>query len=325
MNNDSKSTFNPNIPIKCYSYDEGSKNDNACIWLRSALTSIGELIDISSLVDVSIGYGDEAYKQAIIDIDPNRKPSSGAVVGVAMTLDKVNNGQYANHIVLHQDSIYGFIIEDPSETDISFSLQTLAHECAHVYSNSSFYEIFGNSFEQNSDNPYHQVTRSISSATWSEYSACLMSADIGLNPTQDFLTILCDRLDDVEQDISDLLQQKPSNFYLLTGIGQILGNIVKFAGYFLGCIHAFGNSLKDCYDSELIKHEWFIPYLYEIEDCLIIISNKFGDNSIGDSDLLQIGNIFIEMAESLGFYIGNDSENGAYIFTNHQSDGLGIT
>lgn len=316
MSNHNKSALNPNLSFRFLNVPNEQITNRTTDYLISSLNLISEVIDISSLLDVRVGYGDEAYKQAIAEIDPNRKPSSGAVIGVAMALDKVTNGKYANHIVLHQRSIYGFIIDDPSEDDIGFSLQTLAHECAHVYSNMQFYEAFGFSFEPSGINPYPHITKSVASATWSEYSACSLSANMGSDPTQGFLDVLCGRLEAANHDLDNLLKQKPSNIELLSGVSQILGNIVKYAGYVIGCRHSFGLHLENDQNNDLLQYQWFTPYLYRLETVLLDIANKFEDKSVTESDLLQISDIFIDVAEHQGFLIGNDPDKGAFIFTN---------
>lgn len=167
-----QSTFNNEIPIKCFSVFDKDRNERTCRHLRNTLNLIGEQIDISSLADVSIAYGDEAYLEAIAKLDSNRRPSSGSVIGIAMTLDEVKDAKYVNHIVLHQNAIVGFIIDEPLHDDICFAIQTLAHESAHVYSNMRFHEIFGNSLQPNTNNPYHHIMKEVACATWSEYSAC---------------------------------------------------------------------------------------------------------------------------------------------------------
>lgn len=316
MTNSIQSTFNIDIPIKCFSIFDEEINNRTCNELRYICNSIGRVLDISSLVGISIAYGDEAYKQAIAEIEPSRTPSSGSVIGVAMTLDKVIDGKYANYIILHQNAIYGLIIDSRSKEDIGYSIQTLSHECAHVYSNTEFYETFGSTFEPSDINPYKQIVKSVASATWSEYSACLLSANIGLDPTQDFLEVLCGRLDDMNQDLTSLLERKPSNYDLLTGVTQILGNIVKYAGYYIGCLHSFDLRLESEISQDLARHQWIMPYLYELESVLIDITDKFSEKSVSDLDLLKISDIFIEIAEYQGFKIGNDPIEGAFIFTN---------
>lgn len=122
----------------------------------------------------------------------------------------------------------------------------------------------------------------------------------------------------MDKGFNDLIQQKSSNLDLLLGVFKILGNIVKFAGYYIGCVHSFGLSLKAEENEELLQHEWILPYLSKLEIVLQDIANKFGDESVSEVDLLESSNIFIEVAEHQDFYIGTDELKGAFIFTHRK-------
>lgn len=122
-----------NLSISGYNKEEDARKvgDN----VGEIIRALSKFIDLSYLDGVTISY---FYENALlsldrgIETDTKLQPSSGEVVGVAMTPMVLRNGTVKSHIVLNAAFIEGILDNDLRGDAFQQALAIIAHECGHV-------------------------------------------------------------------------------------------------------------------------------------------------------------------------------------------------
>ena len=209
------------------------------------MRALSRIFDLGGLDDVTVAYD---YAQALLELDVGHatnhqlKPSSGDVVGIAMTPTVLRDGVLKSHIVLNAAFIES--LDTPDSEGYPHSLHILAHECAHVETSGRFDAAFPGTLRrlsvQNSRIAHRWNTFL---ACWDEYSATRLSAGIGNDPTDDyentFITTVCETR--LRANALIAAYRSHGNVdQILEEIYGAYGDLLKFSAYHLGNLDGAG-------------------------------------------------------------------------------------
>lgn len=299
------STFNKEIPITCADIPN-DKVEATCANLRKIFYELGRIFELSSLKGISIALGEDAYKHAIELIDENRKASEGEVIGCAMTITNFSDDELESYIVLRDIVIIPLLVEEKKDDEqlIGFMLQTIAHECGHIHSDTLLYNASIKLPATNDyKNHYEQVICEVSLAGWSEFSACYYSAHIGMDPKQDFKDIIIGKLETIEGELKSAKSLSNDPQLMLFSVTKHIGNLIKYSSYYIGCMlnRGFDTKLEDTLLFKDIENSWYSEFLNELVDVYKFILINLSSDKPKPDEILKVGQIFIGICEHFKF------------------------
>lgn len=312
------STFNEEIPITCANIPN-DKVEATCASLRKTFYELGKIFELSNLKGISIALGEDAYKHAIELIDEHRKASEGEVVGCAMTITNFSDEGVESYIVLKDIIIIPLLVEEKKDDEqlIGFMLQTIAHECGHIHSDTLLYNASIKLPATNDyKNHYEQVICEVSLAGWSEFSACYYSAHIGMDPEQDFKEIIIGKLETIEDELKSAKSLSNNPQLMLFTVTKHIGNLIKYSSYYIGCMlnRKFDTKLEDTLLFSDIKNSWYSEFLNELLGVYESILINFSSENPKPDEILKIGQVFISICEYFNFEISLH-DNKTYFYT----------
>lgn len=238
--------------------------------------------DLSRLDGVTVALD---YAQALIELDRGFKtthtpsPSTGSVVGVAMTPSVLRDGVLKSHIVFNAEYIASLM--DADNLGLDRAIHIVAHECAHVEITSKFENSFPGVLLRKSFKDLREWARSaVILACWDEYAATWRSAGFGEDPTEWYEETLITHLGTSRQLANEAIKA-----YRLHGrlndvyceVRIIYGNLLKYAAYCLG--NMAGQSIKLSQRSALeaaLSGHFFEPYFHQLDEACKEIAAQYG-------------------------------------------------
>lgn len=225
------------------------------------------------------------YPQALLDLDRGYKtshrltPSDGHAVGVAMTPAVIRDGTIKNHIVFNAAFIQP--LEDQNSEHFSQALHLLAHECAHVEATYVFDKTFpGTVLQRPTQHLKENLRWQIINATWDEFAATWISANIGANPIGGYEETFLNALSSTQDDANEVI----SAYRLHGDVGRvaaevygIYGNLIKFSAYLLGTMHGQSLSKNDLPQTdEALQGHWFASHFDNLFEALKELAENYG-------------------------------------------------
>lgn len=284
--------------------------------LHSVLSVISQSIDLTNLDGVTVAFD---YDEALAELDRGYDTTytltatKDAAIGVAMAPTVIRDGVIKTHLVLNANYALS-ILEEPGEKTEYFwqSLHLVAHECAHVEVTAAFDRSFpGFLLQKTHSNLLDNMRWQVILATWDEYAVCRIVGTIGYDPADGYLETLVKVLGDVRGQCYEMIKA-----YRTHGdVGQVaaevygkLGDLLKFASYFLGAVAAHEN--PETHPNALTEEAefgWFAPFYERLIAAHEVLWSEFGKWE--DMDTFEtIGDVLEDMAESIGVEAKRESD-----------------
>lgn len=204
---ENKSSLKEGFSFKLIGFDQ-SLVDQLSPFFNKSIFELSKLIDISTLEGLSFAIGDEEYLQELKSFNDHLTPSSGAAVGVAMTLTHIDRDYSRNYIVVNCRylGLEYFLTEynEPvSQEDMnrvmSDFLHTLFHEFCHVFGYQQLLKISPNLLTKSSfKNDWEGFMHLVSLTCWDEYQVCGWANMIGSDQQDRYESILLNVMNQFE-------------------------------------------------------------------------------------------------------------------------------
>ncbi|WP_368300939.1 hypothetical protein [Kluyvera sichuanensis] len=273
------------------------------------IRALSDFIDLSYLDGVTISY---EYENALlsldrgIDTETKLKPSSGDVVGVAMTPMVMRNRSVKSHIVLNAAFIEGILDKNYQGDEFQQALAIIAHECGHVSNCGAFDRSFpGRALKHR----YSDIHENLRGECWlsviDEYCATRLAGNIGLdnNKLYEESFILCSE--------KLYLNIKKSKFEYrfhqnvdktLNEVYEQISTALKLTAYYLGDCAAKD---IDYSTSNWLKNEdliWLQPHIANLNKACVDVFDNYGKwESI--SEMNAVSDVLDQIARECGVNI----------------------
>lgn len=263
---DRPTTAPASIQVCVRAFDSIERATDFANLLVEYVRELSRWINLESLDGLTVAHD---YPQALLELDRGYEtshhltPTNEHAVGVAMTPSVIRNGTIKSHIVFNAAVIEP--LGDQSGDLFRQALHLLAHECAHVEVTHVFDKAFPGTLLQKPIKHLKESLRcQIIAATWDEFAATWISANVGANPINEyeetFLTVLSCARDNANDSISAYRHHGDVGRVAAEVYG-IYGNLIKFAAYLLGTMHGQGLSKNDLKKTEeALQGHWFGSY-----------------------------------------------------------------
>lgn len=306
------------IPVCVRAFDSVERATNFANLLAEYARELSRWINLEHLDGLTVAHD---YAQALLELDRGYEtshrltPTDEHAVGVAMTPVVIRDGTIKSHIVFNLAFIQP--LEDPSSELFAQALHLLAHECAHVEATYVIDKAFPGTLLQKSITNLKENLRSkIITATWDEFAATWLSANIGANPIdgyeETFLTVLFSTRENANNAISAYRRHRDVG-RVATEVFGIYGTLIKFAAYLLGTIHGQGLSKNDLPKTEeALQGHWFALHFDNLFQLLREISESYGQWA-DRQQFEAIGNIAEEIIAEGGLTISHVAGDQCYV------------
>ncbi len=273
------------------------------------IRALSDFIDLSYLDGVTISYDYESALLSLdrgIDIETKLKPSSGDVVGVAMTPMVIRNGSVKSHIVLNAAFIEGILDENYQGEGFQQALAIIAHECGHVSNCGAFDRSFpGRALRHR----YSDIHEHLRGECWlsviDEYCATRLAGNIGQdnNKLYEESFILCSRKLYLNIKKSKLEYSSHRNVdRTLNEVYEQITTMLKLTAYYLGDCAA--KNIDYLTSSGLGDKDlsWLKPHIANLNQACVNIFESYGRwTSI--SEMNAVSDILDKIARECGVSI----------------------
>lgn len=267
----------------CASEEQGTR---LAYLLNDALRALSRAFDLSALVGVTAGFD---YPAALASIDLGYEtsripePSSDFAHGFAMTVSVMRDGRRRSHIVLNAAALIWLEggESDPTGDDFRLALYVLAHECAHVESNSLFDRAFPDRARlQPSPDVVDACRWQVIHACWDEYIACRRSGGFGRDPTHDHAETFLRALEGTRARASQRIREyriHGDHRRVLLEVYGAYGTLMRYASYFLGSMEGWRHTLSAFPQVERALHDHrFAPVFEQLGTLCNSIAEDYG-------------------------------------------------
>ncbi|HDR2796285.1 MULTISPECIES: hypothetical protein [Enterobacter] len=296
-----------NLSISGYNKEEDARKvgDN----VGEVIRALSKFIDLSYLDGVTISY---FYENALltldrgIETDTKLQPSSGDVVGVAMTPMVLRNGAVKSHIVLNAAFIEGILDDDFRGDSFQQALAIIAHECGHVSNCGALDRSFpGRALNHR----YTDVHENLRGECWlsviEEYCATRITGTIGFDNNKLYEETF---IGFAEKLHSNILNAKMEfRFHhnvdkVLNEVYELITTALKLAAYYLGDCEAKG---IDYASSDFLKRKnilWLHSYIESLNKTCLEIFDGYG-KWMSTSEMELISDVLDNIAKDCGIVI----------------------
>lgn len=262
-------------------------------------------IDLTSLVGISINYD---YQYALDSVDRGFEtsntltPSDGDVVGVAMVVRVMRDGEPKCHIVFNALHIEG-VVSPVNSPEWLTAIGIISHECAHVSNSNALNKCFpGRMMSYRYKDIHEQLRGECWLSVMEEYCATRLSAQIGEDQSKMFKTSFfrqASKLYDKARDSIFDYQFHQSVDKTLNEVYSEIEITLKLAAYFLGDAAAKGINYKDGNEDDMSEFSWLTPYIERLNSANASIFESYGRwKSIDEFEV--ISDILDDIAKYLG-------------------------
>lgn len=281
--------------------------------IGGVVNSISSVADLSSLDGITISCN---YPATLKSLDRGFKSTNdlqasvGDVVGVAMTVPVLRNGEPKSHIVFNADMVAAVAM--PESKDFNDALRIVIHECGHVVHNAAMNKCFPNHFLNYRYKNIHELMRS---ETWiaviDEYYATRFSSSDYHDGLDMYEDIISDRIIGFSNNISSYISLYRWHSDIDQLLHEVYGEItttMKFVGYYLGCADALDIDVCERNKYKELSGYSFTKYIKKIRNACQNIYDKHGEWS--DFSLMEkIADILDEIAIENGVIV-KELDNG---------------
>jgi hypothetical protein len=162
--------------------------------------------------------------------------------GRAMVVNCNRGGELKCHLFLDTDIVSPLLLEDSDEAK-KRAQNVLAHELAHVYDSGRIGKELAN---QTLPEGLTRWLFLLTNATWSEYCACMLTAE-GDPSLDDYVTTFLNALDQCPKAVREQIiayRRHGDTQKLMEFVKDRVGLLFKFAGYVIGNLDGTGRQLS---------------------------------------------------------------------------------
>lgn len=281
--------------------------------LLSCFNQLNELIDISGLELISVGYSDEDYSSLLSEFRSGlNRTNDSTAVGAAMTVVS-NPTDLTFRVFFSGVAICGLIKKhyDNDETLLDNSLHTIAHEFMHVYVGTELYKNYPELLTTIIPKNLHQKLKWMTILScWDEYRVCSLCATFGESPEESYRSILEDTLNNFEKNVAQAKLDRSDWGILLTRIYSEIHSLLKYSSYYLGTCIGFDINYKDTdFYKNIISKSWFGEYFDRLANVLREIDVSFEEQKYEIDIFYNISDILVDISLKYKVFAQEKNDN----------------
>lgn len=319
-----KSSLKEGFSFKLIGFDQ-SLVDQLSPFFNKSIFELSKLIDISTLEGLSFAIGDEEYLQELQSFNDHLAPSSGAAVGVAMTLTHIDRDYSRNYIVVNcrylgLEYFLTEYTEPVSQEDMnrvmSDFLHTLFHEFCHVFGYQQLLKISPNLLTKSSfKNDWEGFMHLVSLTCWDEYQVCGWANMIGSDQQDRYESILLNVMNQFEGSIERVFKEylestENSRFLTLFNNTAILVlDLFKYSSYYLGDL----STKDDAIISDEVSSHKLYDVISTLNEMLSSLKSKVDTGIVENTDFYKIGEYAQQVAADLGLIVEPVDKNNMFV------------
>lgn len=321
---ENKSSLKEGFSFKLIGFDQ-SLVDQLSPFFNKSIFELSKLIDISTLEGLSFAIGDEEYLQELKSFNDHLTPSSGAAVGVAMTLTHIDRDYSRNYIVVNcrylgLEYFLTEYTEPVSQEDMnrvmSDFLHTLFHEFCHVFGYQQLLKISPNLLTKSSfKNDWEGFMHLVSLTCWDEYQVCGWANMIGSDQQDRYESILLNVMNQFEDSIERVFKEylestENSRFLTLFNNTAILVlDLFKYSSYYLGDL----STKDDAIISDEVSSHKLYDVISTLNEMLSSLKSKVDTGIVENTDFYKIGEYAQQVAADLGLIVEPVDKNNMFV------------
>ncbi|WP_278362944.1 hypothetical protein [Acinetobacter schindleri] len=321
---ENKSSLKEGFSFKLIGFDQ-SLVDQLSPFFNKSIFELSKLIDISTLEGLSFAIGDEEYLQELQSFNDHLAPSSGAAVGIAMTLTNIDRDYSRNYIVVNcrylgLEYFLTEYTEPVSQEDMnrvmSDFLHTLFHEFCHVFGYQQLLKISPNLLTKSSfKNDWEGFMHLVSLTCWDEYQVCGWANMIGSDQQDRYESILLNVMNQFEGSIERVFKEylestENSRFLTLFNNTAILVlDLFKYSSYYLGDL----STKDDAIISDEVSSHKLYDVISTLNEILSSLKSKVDTGIVENTDFYKIGEYAQQVAADLGLIVEPVDKNNMFV------------
>lgn len=281
--------------------------------LLSCFNQLNELIDISRLELISVGYSDDDYISLLSEFRKGlNRTNDSTAVGAGMTVVS-NPTDLSFRIFFSGVGVYGLIKKhyDNDESLLGGALHTIAHEFIHVYVGTELYTNYSELLTTVTPQNMHQELKwKTILSCWDEYRVCSLCATFGEDPTENYKSILNNTLNSFEENIAQAKIDRSDWGILLTRVYSEIHNLLKYSSYYLGTCIGFEVDYTDTdFYKDVINKSWFCEYFDRLANVLMDIDHSFDEQNYDLDIFSNISAILVDIALKYKVFVEARNDN----------------
>lgn len=321
---ENKSSLKEGFSFKLIGFDQ-SLVDQLSPFFNKSIFELSKLIDISTLEGLSFAIGDEEYLQELQSFNDHLAPSSGAAVGITMTLTNIDRDYSRNYIVVNcrylgLEYFLTEYTEPVSQEDMnrvmSDFLHTLFHEFCHVFGYQQLLKISPNLLTKSSfKNDWEGFMHLVSLTCWDEYQVCGWANMIGSDQQDRYESILLNVMNQFEGSIERVFKEylestENSRFLTLFNNTAILVlDLFKYSSYYLGDL----STKDDAIISDEVSSHKLYDVISTLNEMLSSLKSKVDTGIVENTDFYKIGEYAQQVAADLGLIVEPVDKNNMFV------------
>lgn len=320
-----KSSLKKEFSFKLIGFNQ-SLVDQLSPFFNKSIFELSKLIDISTLEGLSFAIGDEEYLQELKSFNDHLTPSSGAAVGIAMTLTNIDRDYSRNYIVVNcrylgleyfLKEYTGPVSQEDMNRVVSDFLHTLFHEFCHVF---GYQEMLENSpgllTRDSFENDWEGFMHLTSLTCWDEYQVCNRANMIGSDQGDRYKTLLLNVMNQFDDSIKQVFREylgsiENSRFLTLFNNTVLLVlDLFKYSSYYLGDLSSKENAIIS---DEISSHKLY-DVISNLNEIFSSLKSKVDTGTVENADFYKIGEYAQQVTMDLGLIV--DPVNDGNMFVN---------
>lgn len=321
---ENKSSLKEGFSFKLIGFDQ-SLVDQLSPFFNKSIFELSKLIDISTLEGLSFTIGDEEYLQELKSFNDYLAPSSGAAVGIAMTLTHIDRDYSRNYIIVNcrylgleyfLKEYTGPVSQEDMNRVVSDFLHTLFHEFCHVF---GYQEMLENSpgllTRDSFENDWEGFMHLTSLTCWDEYQVCNRANMIGSDQGDRYKTLLLNVMNQFDDSIKRVFKEylgsiENSRFLTLFNNTVLLVlDLFKYSAYYLGDLSSKEDAIIG---AEISSHKLY-GVISNLNEILSSLKNKVDTGTVENADFYKIGEYAQQVAADLGLIVEPVDKNNMFI------------
>ncbi|TKV78934.1 hypothetical protein FDV58_24855 [Bradyrhizobium elkanii] len=316
----SSKSFDMQISVSGFNEDDGTKLGNVIAEIIKKVCAAG--IDLSALEGVTVTPN---YREMLSAFDtglPTRPTPTAEKFanGQAMAVTCKRGDDFKSHLFFDADILSPLLFG--TEPERALATNVLAHELAHVYDSGRLAKELAN---QPFPNDLTGWLFLMTNATWSEYFACLVTAET--DPSlDDYITTFLNALGQYPEAIREQIaayRRHSDTQRLMDFVQGRVSLLFKFAGYVLGNLDGTGRQLAQTHPDawQSIQDAGFSEAWIGIASALQRMESGRPWQNISIYD--ELGRAALGYLNSLGMFPRNDGDR-IYVAIPQPTPGLMI-
>lgn len=305
-----------NLSISGYNREEDARKAGNIV--GEVIRVLSDFIDLSYLDGVTISY---QYENALlslnrgVDTETKLQPSSGDVVGVAMTPMVLRNEIVKSHIVFNAACLEGILDKDTDGNEFQQALAIIAHECGHVSNCGALDRSFpGRALKYR----YADIHEKLRGECWlsviEEYCATRIAGKIGFDNNELYAETFIIYAEKLHSNITNAKMEYRFHRNVDRVLNEVYGLIttmLKLAAYYLGDCAAKGIDYSASDKLNRKGMHWLHSYINNLNNACVDVFDNYG-KWLSVSEMESISDVLDNIARDCGVII-RKLESGLWV------------